>query len=71
MELSRFIKCIFKLIFKIFFIYVATPGILCGIKNLYYSIWDLVPQPRIELRTPALGTRSLTTGPPRRVRKSP
>ena len=46
-------------IFKIF-IYLAVPGHSCGIGNLELGMWDLVPRPGIELRSPALGAWSLS-----------
>ena len=41
----------------IYFLYVAAPGLSCG-------IWDPVPSPGIEPSPPALGAESLATGPP-------
>ena len=40
--------------------YSAAPGLTCGIHTLSYGVWDLVPQPGIESRPPALGMQSLS-----------
>ena len=40
------------------FIYLAVPGLSCG-------MWDLVPWPGIKPRCPALGAGVLASGPPR------
>ena len=44
---------------NILFIYLAALGLRCSIQTLGCRIWDLVPRPGIELRTPALGAWSL------------
>ena len=71
MKLSRFIKCIFKLIFKIFLFIWLHQAFFVALRIFSYGIWDLVPQPRIKLRTPALGTWSLTHWTTKEVHKSP
>ena len=43
------------------FIYLAALGLRCIIQTLSWDVWDLIPQPGIELGPPALGPRSLTT----------
>ena len=40
--------------------YLAAPGLTCGIHTLSCGMWDLVPQPGIKPRPPALGMRSLS-----------
>ena len=42
------LKCSIKIYI---YIYLSVPSLSCG-------IWDLVPQPRIEPMTPALGAQS-------------
>ena len=42
------------------------PGLHCSMQDLIFScsMWDLVPQPRIEPRPPAWEHGVLATGPP-------
>ena len=47
----RFFKKYFIYLFRLCWVLVSTQG--CG-------IWNLVPRPGIELRSPALGARSVT-----------
>ena len=51
------LKCSIK-IYR--YIYLSVPSLSCG-------IWDLVPQPRIEPMTPALGAQSLSHWTTRQV----
>ena len=44
----------------LFFFPLATPGLSCGIWDFFsYSMWDIVPWPRVELMPPKLGTWNL------------
>ena len=66
--------------FKIYmYIYLAAPGLSCSMQDLLsllwhaacslfiWNVWDLVPRPGIKPRPPALGPRSLSTGPPEKA----
>ena len=44
---------VLKKFFLFIYVYLASPG-------LSWSMWDLVPQPGIEPRFPALGTQNLS-----------
>ena len=47
--------------FSIFiFIYLAAPGLRCGMQTLSCGMWDLVPRPGIEPQSPALGAQGLS-----------
>ena len=53
------------------FIYLAVPGLSCDMHTLSCSILELVPQPGIEPKPPALGMQSLSYGTKREVPLSP
>ena len=50
--MSRVIECFYNIFLRNTFIYLAVLG-------LSFSVRDLVPGPRIERRSPALGVRTL------------
>ena len=50
---SAFLLCTYIYIYLFLFIYLAASGLRC-------VMWDLVPQPGIEPRPPALGAHSLS-----------
>ena len=63
-------KCLFYLhiyFLKYLCIYLAAPGLLCGIQALSCSMWDLVPWAGIEPGLPALGAQSLNRWTTREV----
>ena len=48
-------------------IYLAAPGLSCGMRGFCCSMWDLVPRPEIKARPPALGAWSLNNWTTREV----
>ena len=45
---------------KFLFIYLGTPGLSLAFGIFSCSLWDLVPQPEMEPRPPALGARRVS-----------
>ena len=48
----------------LFSIYLAVLGLGCGMGDLGYSMWDLLPSPGLELRPLHWEHRVLATAPP-------
>ena len=46
---------VFFFIFWYLFIYLAAPGLSCGMRDLHCGTWNLVPWPGIEPQAPCIG----------------
>ena len=45
---------------KYLFIHLAVLGLSCGVQDLSYGMWDLVPWPGMESQPPTIGAQSLS-----------
>ena len=60
----------FFFLLKYLFVYLAGPGLTCGMWDLFLAVQGiLVPQLGIKLRPPALRSQNLATGPPGKAHK--